>query len=263
MGRVTDTVATVNSTIRTVLATVVLFFLGGTGWVVYDKVTRDQRELQMAQDQLTLAQSQLGDAEQQIVGLEGDLQAASEQIDRLETSLRLLKMDQRLARLDIVDQTTDPSGVVQTTVRFHELTPDGEPVGDPREFTVEGDVIYLDNWVVKFEDEFVEQAHLQRGTSLALFRRIFGEQQKPADGFALDEVGLLPQAYARGGQPSEFEKQIWDEFWVFANDREKAREKGIRAAHGEAVSIKAEKGRSYRIVLRASDGLSIVPIDGE
>lgn len=263
MGRVTDTVATVNSTIRTVLATVILFFLGGTGWVVYDKVTRDERELQMAQNQLTLAQSELGDAQKQIVGLEGDLEVASQRIDRLETSLRLLKMDQRLAQLDVIDQTTDDAGVIQTTVRFSELTPDGEPVGDPREFTVQGDVVYLDNWVVKFEDAFVEQAHLQRGTSLALFRRIFGEQQKPADGFALDEVGLLPQAYARGGQPSEFEKQIWDEFWVFANDREKAREKGIRAAHGEAVSIKAEKGRSYRINLRASDGLSIVPIDSE
>ena len=42
----------------------------------------------------------------------------------------------------------------------------------------------------------------------------------------------------------------------------KARELGIRAAHGQAVSIKTQKGKSYRILLRASDGLSIVP-DGE
>jgi hypothetical protein len=46
------------------------------------------------------------------------------------------------------------------------------------------------------------------------------------------------------------------------NDEQKARDLGIRAAHGQAVSIKAQKGKSYRVLLRASDGLSIVP-DGE
>lgn len=261
MGQLTNTVATVNNTIRTVLAAVVLFFLGGTGWVVYDKLTHEQRALQTAQDLLSQTQGQLGEAEQQIGKLEEDLAQAVVQIDQLETSMRLLKMDQRLAQLDVIDQVRDEQEVIQTTVRFTELTPDGDPIGEPREFTIDGDVIYIDNWVVKFEDEFVEQAHLQRGTSLALFRRIFGEQQKPIDGFELDRVGLLPQAYARGGQPSEFEKEIWDQFWVFANDREKAQEKGIRAAHGEAVSIKTQEGKSYRIVLRASDGLSIVPME--
>lgn len=270
MGRVNDTVSTINSTIRTVLATAVLVFLGGSGWVLYDKVTGDQRQLEQTQDRLSETQSQLSQAEgrltaanTQIASLEGDLKDASEQIVRLETSLKLLKMDQRLARMDVLDQSTEESGMVETRVRFQELSPDGDPVGEAKEFIVQGDVVYLDNWVVKFEDRFVEQSHLQRGTSLALFRRIFGEQQRPAEGFELDEVGLLPQSYARGGQPTEFEKQIWDQFWVFANDREKAREMGIRAAHGEAVSIKAEPGKSYRIILRASDGLSIVPVEDE
>ena len=53
--------------------------------------------------------------------------------------------------------------------------------------------------------------------------------------------------------------QIWSQFWEFANDREKAASKGIRAADGEAVSIKTQPGKTYRIVLRASDGLSISP----
>ena len=66
-------------------------------------------------------------------------------------------------------------------------------------------------------------------------------------------------AYSRGGVPSEFEKQIWSDFWNIANDEAKAKELGIRAAHGEAVSIKAEKGKTYKVLLRASDGLSIAP----
>lgn len=264
MGRLTDTVSTVNSSVRTILATLVLVVVGSAGYVAYDKVTKDERELSLATAKWQETEERLGKANQQIEVLQSDLTLAQEKVDQLETSLRLLKMDQRLARLDVIDKQEPEEGEegpVMTTVRFSELTPDGDPIGEPKEFTVEGDIIYLDNWVVKFEDRFVEESHLQRGTSLALFRRIFGEHQNPVDGYPLDAVGGMPQAYRRGGEPSDFEREIWSQFWTIANDSEKARELGIRAAHGEAVSIRAEEGRSYRIVLRASDGLSIVPVD--
>ena len=48
-------------------------------------------------------------------------------------------------------------------------------------------------------------------------------------------------------------------FWSIANDKAKAEEKGIRAAHGDAVSMKVQKGKTYKVQLRASDGPSIVP----
>ncbi|MFO0868475.1 MAG: hypothetical protein U0935_05960 [Pirellulales bacterium] len=105
----------------------------------------------------------------------------------------------------------------------------------------------------------VEEKALERSTSLVLFRRLFGEHQEPKDGFPLDRGQGPPRAYTRGGVVSDFERQIWADFWTIANDESKAREMGIRAAHGQAVSIKAQKGKSYRILLRASDGLSIVP----
>jgi hypothetical protein len=74
-------------------------------------------------------------------------------------------------------------------------------------------------------------------------------------------VGSAPRAYARGGQVSNFERKIWDDFWVIANDPSRAEALGIRAAHGQAVSMKVQEGKSYRVELRASDGLSIVPDD--
>ena len=58
---------------------------------------------------------------------------------------------------------------------------------------------------------------------------------------------------------SDFEKQIWDDFWTIANDKARAEALGIRAIHGGADYIKVAKGKSYLVVLRASDGLSIVP----
>lgn len=260
MGRVSQTVDKINTTIRTLLASVALFFVGGTGYVVYDKVTKDERELRVAQGQLVKVQEELEDAQQQVTLAREELAVANQEIERLGISMRLLKTDMRLGRLDVVNQTTDQEGQLFTSIRFVEVAEDGTEIGPEREFTLKGDLVYVDNWVVKFDDEFVEQAHLQKGTSLVLFRRIFGEEQKPIDGYQLDEVGLMPQAYASGGQPSDFEKEIWDQFWLIANDRERAKGLGIRAAHGEAVSIKVQPNRSYKIVLRASDGLSIVPV---
>ena len=143
-----------------------------------------------------------------------------------------------------------------------ELNDEGRPVDGPRQFEIVGDVIYLDNWIVKFDDKYVEEAEIDRSTSLVLFRRLFGEHQEPKDGFPLDRGQGPPRAYTHGGVVSEFERKIWGDFWTIANDETKARELGIRAAHGQAVSIKTQKGKSYRILLRASDGLSIVP-DGE
>ena len=58
---------------------------------------------------------------------------------------------------------------------------------------------------------------------------------------------------------SDFEQQIWKDFWDIANDEERAREKGIRAAHGEEPYTQLREGKSYRLELRASGGLTIKP----
>ena len=95
--------------------------------------------------------------------------------------------------------------------------------------------------MVKFDDKYVEQADIDRSTSLVLFRRIFGEAQKPMDGYPLDNIGARPKAYGQGEELSPFEEKIWTDFWGIANDEKKARELGIRAAHGEAPSIKVKR----------------------
>ncbi len=43
----------------------------------------------------------------------------------------------------------------------------------------------------------------------------------------------------------------------YANDPELAASKGVRAIHGEAPSIELREGKTYRIELRSSGGLSI------
>jgi hypothetical protein len=121
--------------------------------------------------------------------------------------------------------------------------------------------VYIEYLVAKFEDKYVEQSDLDRGTAICLFQRIFGENQEPSDGFDLDEVGSRPTAYARGGEISEFERQIWSDFWTIANDPARARELGIRAAHGNAPSIRVKPGMTYRIDLRSTGEFVLGPAE--
>jgi TolA-binding protein len=267
-----ENLATVNSFIRTVLATIVLGALGVASWFGYStynakdiEANRSRKELAAANEKLEQASQDLAAARNEVSQKTEQLNQAqakivklNEDIENLNVRLTLLKVDHRLARLTAVDQGTDDQGEMYTVVEFVELNDEGQPIDDPRQFRIRGDVVYIDNWIVKFDDKYVEEADIDRKTSLVLFRRIFGEMQQPADGFPLDEIGRRPQAYARGGQMSEFEEKIWGDFWNIANDQKAADELGIRAAHGEAVSMKLQKGRNYRVQLRASDGLSIV-----
>jgi hypothetical protein len=286
MSGMVEKFQTFNSFLRTVLA---LFVVGGMsaggwyGYTVYNATElesqRKNRELQDARQALTAKEQQLAASQEQIAEQQGlleqkDRELADQQaeivdlqdevaqqaveIDRLDTALRLHKMQRRLAQITVRDVVRDPETDQQyADIEFVELDEQGEPAGEARQFRIDGDMVYVDYWVVKFEDKYVEQADLERGMSICMFHRIFGELQKPKDGFHLDEPGRRPGAYARGGMLSDLEKRIWDDFWGIANDPAQAEELGIRTLHGDAVSIKVSKGKKYKITVRAAAGPEI------
>lgn len=257
-----ESISTVNSFLRTLLAMVVVGGAGTAGWYGFNAVqSRDlaSRELSAAKDQLQKAEQQISSLGSQLQQKEQQIAELEANVKKLETSLRYLKIDHRVARFTVVDQTTDSTGAVTSVIEFVELDDQGKPIDSPRQYKIQGDIVYIDGWVVKFDDKYVESADLERGTSLLLFKRIFGSGQRPDDGYPLDEIGLAPRAYAREGKVNEFEKRIWADFWSIANNPELAKELGIRAAHGGAPFMKVEKGKSYKILLRASGDPTIVP----
>jgi hypothetical protein len=268
MAKTIETVATINSAVRTLIALVVCGVAGTGGYYAYNtynekdiQAEKAKKDLKNAQDQLDKAKDDLRtkdmEIEKQAVTIAeqvAELKKKDEQIAKLETARRLLKVDHRLAQLNILDQANDENGEVVNTVQFIELNPEGVAMSEPRVFRVKGDMIYVDGLSVTFQDKFVEEADLERGTSLFSFTRIFTDKQNPKDGFPLDEVNSRPLAYGKGGQISDFEKNIWKNFWSIANDKEKSGELGIANIHGSAVSIKPMKGNSYTIELRASAG---------
>lgn len=268
MGSVTETVNTMNSTVRTAAFAGLVGIIGTAGYMGYSTYTANERALKDSADALDEAKGRLvsleKDLEVKIVEIDSlkiDVAQKAKMIEKLETSMHLLKTDQRLARIKVVSIEKDAAGVVQRSqLEFVELSPSGDPLSEPKKISLPGDVVYIDNWIVKFEDKFVEQADIERGTSLILFRRIFSENQQPNEGVSLDEIGMRPQAYARGGAVSEFEKKLWNEFWEFANNPQKAAEMGVRAANGEAISIQVREGMTYDLQLRSSGGLSFKPV---
>lgn len=271
-------VQALNSLIGAVLALAIIGLVAAGGWFAYKNyyaakfsleadLAAKQEEVDRLAGQLTASRQQVNRLADdvrakaaEIVSLNKDLEEKRKEIQRLATALKLMKVDQRLARITVLSQEGSAAkGDLVTRFSFVDVDQAGKPLGEPRIFSVAGDLAYIDSWVVKFGDEYIEEGDPLRATSVALFRRVFGEKQLPSEGFPLDEEGGQPAVYRTGGPMSDFEKGLWARFWDYANDPELAREKGVRAAHGEAPSIQLRPGKSYRVELRASGGISVVP----
>jgi hypothetical protein len=273
MAGAMEGLSTINSFIRTIIALAVVGGVGVAGYFGYTTYNEKEFEAQAkakaladAQDKLTKVEGDLAAAAEQIEEKDARIEEQGQQIetlhtevDKLSTSLKLLKVEYRVARITAVDQTKDEeSGEISTLIEFVELNDEGAPIDTAKQFRINGDTVYIDGWVVKFEDEYVENADLEKGTALILLKRIFGSGQKPDDGYPLDEVGSAPRAYARGGKMSDFEKGIWDNFWSLAASPDKWPELGIRNLSGDAKYTKVTKGKSYRFSIRSTGETSLV-----
>jgi hypothetical protein len=237
--------------LRNLASLLFLVVVGGGGWYGYQVLNRHELELRDRDERIQQQAVEIQELEQDVA-----LKAA--EIERLDLALKLLKVDRRRAQIVVLDQQgSAEEGDLSTRVKFVEVDEEGEPVGEPREIEIEGDLLYVDAWVVKFDDELVEQQDPTRSASICLFRRVFGEEQKPSEGQVLDTPLARPVVYGGDGAMSELEKEIWKEFWDIANDPARSDELGVRAAHGEAPSMKLRKGKVYNVTLRASGGLSI------
>lgn len=297
MSRFMESVQTVNSAVRTLLLVIFFGAIGIAGWLGYQTFYADEieakrkeeeheeelkrseakrkQDLEAAeaqyQQEMALARAEHREVlkaaeakhQQELQMKDAIIAEKDEEILKRETALRLLKFDHRLAEVTVLDVSKDPgTGEMITRVEFVEVDNDGTRLEKPRVFDVKGDVVYIDHWVVNFDDDYIERAtDLDRAMALCMFRRIYGESQKPLDGFQLDQHGSRPLSYARGGKVSELEGKIWNDFWDIANDRKRADELGIRAIHGDAVFFKAVKGKRWNLQIRASGKPTLLPAE--
>ncbi|MEO7092712.1 MAG: hypothetical protein ABI175_05645 [Polyangiales bacterium] len=185
-------------------------------------------------------------------------------IAALEQKLDRAWAEELVADMRVNSLSKNDKGEPQMNLTFAQYAPGTEKPVMQKDMTIPGEEFYVDAFVAKFERKLVEDGDGLRGKSLLVFRRVFGDRQKPVDGVPLyrksNEVDLVvPEQLQVDSTPSPFEKQLWSKFWTYANDPKAAGEAGVRVAQGEAPHVKAVSGQVYKIVLRASGGLEITP----
>jgi len=264
MAGTIEGIKALNSVVRTLLVMAGVGVVGYGGYVGYNQyvVPAGQARDAIAKlEEFKIENAKLGETVRKQGERLDELQRLNE---KLQTSLKLVKLDRRLAHVTVKEQGKSEDGKPFMQVEFAEMDRDGKPIGEPRPFRLNGDKLYVDCWLVKFEDRYIEDADLLRNATLCVFKGIWGDLDGPAGGQALDDTGdrQAPAGYA-DSQVTDFEKKIWYDFWSVANSLEKQRAMGIRAAHGQVDYIVAETGQTYLVELRASDGVTLRPAIGE
>ena len=184
--------------------------------------------------------------------------------EQLQRVVQHLQAERRVADIIVTDQKAI-DGVQKTTLLFVEYARDGVTPLPAKRFTVDGNVAHVDALVVKFERGFVEEGDPLRGHSLALFTRLYGENQPPEKAHRIDAPNDIPDVYrGPGPQVSEFERRLWADFWRLADDEAYRKAKGVRVAQGEGVWVPFHSDRLYTLTLESDGGLNITsaPLKG-
>ncbi|MGE0608541.1 MAG: hypothetical protein AB7O62_15705 [Pirellulales bacterium] len=248
---IVGTLDSVSHFLRSIVAMFVAAVVGAAGYLGYNTYFENE-----------LSQKKIEELSQELETSKRDLEISQREVERLNTAMRLLKVDHRLAQLRFVKQERTVPGddsTLMTTLEFVEVDDEGRELEKPRRFTIHGDEVWVEAWVISFQDEYVEQGDLLRGTSICLFKSLFTKSMRERDDFPLEAVGSRPAAYSRGSEMSDLERELWGHFWDYAMDPDKAEAKGVRVANPQAVAARLRDGLRYTIELRASGGLSVKP----
>ena len=259
-----NNVKTINSSVRTLLFVGVCGVVGFFGYFGYENYIRPSQAAKQAMEDLEALkndfekqQSQLVESKKQLDVVNEQLGVANELNERLAISMKLLKVDKRVANIKVLNTDEDEDGNPVMHVSFTEVGPDGDEVGGSKMYTIKGTKFYVDGWIVAFEDKYIEEADELRGASLFVFKSIYGDGEAPRDAQRLDDDSQERPGIYETDQKSEFEQKIWSDFWGVSNDAHRQQELGIRASHGQTTYILGKEGKTYQVEIRASGSMGI------
>jgi hypothetical protein len=162
----------------------------------------------------------------------------------LKQALTNLSREDQIGYAKVIAQETR-DGELLTTIRFVETARDDKLQKIlEKEYTVAGDIIHFDALIVKFANKMVLDGKMR---ALYLWRRVYGEQMTPQEGFAIEDAGVEPQRYSDLLKllPAEQRHMFWANIWDLANDPEKLAQYDIEAIYGNAVYTKLRTGLIY------------------
>jgi hypothetical protein len=144
-----------------------------------------------------------------------------------------------------------------TTIKFVEYDGDLKPLS-PRYFTFKNNLIQFQSLVIRFEDNFVKYGDKLRGKSAFVFWKVFAlGDSNTAEIFEINKLGDIPNGYQIGATKTDFEQQLWRDFWDYALEQDKAKSMGIKNAQVEAPGTKFVPGKLYTIKIEHDGGLRI------
>lgn len=167
---------------------------------------------------------------------------------------RRLSASRRVAQIDVLDQAPAADGRLVTTLRWQEIGIDGA-LGPPLTIEAFGDQVYFEAFSLKFEPHLVGSGDPERGTSLVLFRRVFGDRQPPESAPEIGRAARPPEPPERRGPRAE--EPLWSRFWELVDDPRAAAQLGIRVAQCEAVSARMAPGQVWELSVDAIGGMNL------
>jgi hypothetical protein len=190
-----------------------------------------------------------------------ELRQARREVQRLEQErarlvdyVRRLGASRRVAQVEVLRQRQSAEGQTVSTLLWQEIGPDGT-LGLPVAVEVVGTLVYFEAAVIKFDQQFVQEGDPERGVSLAMFRRIFGDQQAPESVPDLDrQAKPVNSATVRG---SDRKDELWDRFWDMVDDPSLAAYYGVRVAQCEAPAVPVKLHQIWKIAVDAAGGINV------
>lgn len=183
-----------------------------------------------------------------------------EQLNREKAQLveyaRRLVETRRVAQVRVDGQSREADGTTVTRLTWQEIGETGV-IGQPATLTVRGTQIYFEAYVLKFTPQLVGAPDESRMTSLAMFRRVFGDEQEPRSGPVIPATAR--PVVGDAGQGARYGK-YWEKFQVFADNPAEAERYGVRVAQAEAPSVIAAAGKVYELSLDAAGGINVRPV---
>ncbi len=164
--------------------------------------------------------------------------------EKLKQAITTLTHEDQIGFAKVLKQETR-NGKLYTTVRFVETARDDMLHRLlEREYVIEGDIVHFDALIVTFDSQAVIDG---KARSLYLWRRVYGENMNPSDGYDIESPDTFPVRYAELTKELKLpdQKLFWDAIWNLANDPNALRDQGVKAVYGNVVYQRLRPGLIY------------------
>lgn len=178
---------------------------------------------------------------------------------KLQEALARLQEESVVSYLWLVSRDVTEEGPETTFVWMEPSAGDSFSGARVDTFTVSGETVYLDGFLVRFPGKLVADG---RARALFLWRRAFGDDQAPNIGVSLDDGRGAPPRYEAifsGALTPAQSQQFWDSLWNLAHEPRALESLGIEAISGQALAIRPRSNFLYTVRLSATGTLTAQP----